>query len=235
MSQRKTNVPGIVSNDSSSSSVDSRNSVWRTEYSGSSRRNATHLPDVNAPRVAGQEQRSTGGVPVMGFLYSISRQGIGEYWPILAGRNTIGRDDSNDIVLAERTVSSFHAVLKVRKMKSTGKVIASIKDEGCKTGILVNGEELEYEDHECFDGDIITIGCNYTFLLILINAEEKGLSVSESFQDDIQEQANDVPPTPFPQERPTLSPYDRNNCGTVPMGGTPFMDETERTHFMNGD
>ena len=30
-------------------------------------------------------------VPVVGFLYSISRQGFGEYWPLHVGTNTIGR------------------------------------------------------------------------------------------------------------------------------------------------
>lgn len=162
--------------------------------------------------------------PVIGFLYSISRQGIGEYWPVHVGRNTIGRDSGNDIMLAEYTVSGLHASLSARKMKNNGKVIALIRDEGSKTGILVNGEELGYEGHECFNGDIITIGCNYTLLLILINAEEVGLSVAEHFEDAWEEENeafDSIPPVNM--GKPTFNPYDHNNRRTVAMDG--HMDE----------
>lgn len=178
-----------------------------------------------------QSSKTSHNVPVIGFLYSISRQGIGEYWPVHVGRNTIGRDDNNDVVLAEYTVSGFHASLSVRKMKSNGKVIALIRDEGSKTGLLVNGEELGYEGHECFNGDVITIGCNYTLLLILINAEEAGLSIAEKFEDASAEEEDVAPIPPINPTRPTFNPYDHNNRSTLAMDGS-VGEEPGGTKFM---
>lgn len=178
----------------------------------------------NAIRQHNTVGQKSNEAPVIGFLYSISRQGIGEYWPVHVGRNTIGRNSDNDVMLAEYTVSGLHASLSARKMKNNGKVIALIRDEGSKTGILVNGEELGYEGHECFNGDIITIGCNYTLLLILINAEEVGLSVSEHFEDVLDEENEEFDPiSPVNMGKSTFNPYDHNNRRTVAMDG--HMDE----------
>lgn len=126
--------------------------------------------------------------PVVGFLYSISRKGIGEYWPVHIGRNTIGRDASCDIVLNESTVSGTHAALNVKVLKKDNRIVAQIRDEGSKNGITVNDEELDFGNHECFDKDLIRIGDNYVLLLILINAKDYGLTVSEDFMaaDDAQ-------------------------------------------------
>lgn len=55
--------------------------------------------------------------PLVGFLYSISRTGFGEYWPVHIGPNVIGRSSRCDISLPEGTVSEEHAVLVVRMMK----------------------------------------------------------------------------------------------------------------------
>lgn len=240
MSQNKTVVPGMGEERSSKGRGEGAMGGFysRTEVNGGyGRKRETVVPGMNNVGVSdGQQQRRrVDGVPIMGFLYSISRQGIGEYWPIQVGRNTIGRAGNNDIVLPELTVSDFHATLAVRKMKSNGKVIALIRDEGSKTGILVNGEELGYEGHECFDGDIITIGCNYTFLFILVNAEERGLSISSDFQEAVVEEdiVDDIPSVPGNSgERATFNPYDHNHRGTMAMDGTPFIDEPGKTKFM---
>ncbi len=72
------------------------------------------------------------GAPVVGFLYSISRQGIGEYWPLHIGSNKIGRSGNCDICLKEGTVSDIHAELNIKQMKTTHKILASIKDIGSK-------------------------------------------------------------------------------------------------------
>ncbi len=119
--------------------------------------------------------------PVVGFLYSISRQGIGEYWPIKLGRNTIGRAESCDIQLAEASVSDLHASLSVKIMKSTGRLVASIRDEGSKTGLFLNDEELDYNNYSCKNLDVIVVGANYRILIILVDAPEYGLSAAENF------------------------------------------------------
>jgi len=243
MSQNKTVVPGMDGADLSGDSR--RNNVGNDFYSrGTSRisggnQQGTIVPGMS--RVAGSphsirqenlQNRKSQEVPVIGFLYSISRQGVGEYWPVHVGRNTIGRDANNDVVLAEYTVSGLHASLSVRKMKSNGKVIALIRDEGSKTGLLVNGEELGYEGHECFNGDIITIGCNYTLLLILVNAEEAGLSVAEHFEDALVEEEEVIPAPPVVgPDRPTFNPYDHNNRSTIAMDGN-VGEEPGGTKFM---
>lgn len=229
----------------SSSADNRRNNVGNDFYSrGTSRMNGNNSQGTIVPGMSGvagnphaarqenSQSRKFNEAPVLGFLYSISRQGIGEYWPIHVGRNTIGRDATSDIVLAEYTVSGLHASLSVRKMKSNGKVIALIRDEGSKTGLLVNGEELGYEGHECFNGDIITIGCNYTLLLVLINAEEAGLSVAEHFEDALVEEEEDfIPVSPINQNRPTFNPYDHNNRSTIAMDGN-VGEEPGGTKFM---
>ena len=81
--------------------------------------------------------------PVVGFLYSISRQGIGEYWPLRLGTNVIGRSSDCDIRLMERSVSERHASISIKQMSSTHRLIASIRDIGSKNGIYLNEEELD--------------------------------------------------------------------------------------------
>lgn len=119
--------------------------------------------------------------PVVGFLYSISRKGIGEYWPLHLGTNTIGRAADCDICLQEMSVSEYHAVISIKQMKTTRKLIASIRDTGSKNGMFLNDEELDYDNHTCKNHDLITVGTCYKLLLLLVNAEEYGLSVAEDF------------------------------------------------------
>lgn len=246
MSQNKTVVPGMgeaepLGENRNKKAGNDFYSRGTTRMNNSGSPQGTIVPGMsnlagngNASHREPAQRNASPNVPVIGFFYTISRQGVGEYWPIHVGRNTIGRDANNDIVLAEYTVSGLHASLSVRKMKSNGKVIALIRDEGSKTGILVNGEELGYEGHECFNGDIITIGCNYTLLLILVNAEESGLSVAKDFEDALVEEEDDdtdIIPGPPTNGRPTFNPYDHNNRGTVAMDGN-VGEEPGGTKFM---
>lgn len=154
--------------------------------------NGTYVPGMqeNAPGVNNELSNPMNNTPVVGFLYSISRKGIGEYWPLHLGTNTIGRAADCDIVLHERSVSEHHATLSIKQMKSTGKLIASIRDIGSKNGMYLNDEELDYENHACKLHDKITIGTCYKLLLILIDAEDYGLSVAENFMAD-EEAEND--------------------------------------------
>ena len=78
MSQNNTQAPGIGDIYSRGASSATNGTVVPGMHKA-----ATDTPDtpVTAPTA-----------PVVGFLYSISRKGIGEYWPVHIGRNKIGRD-----------------------------------------------------------------------------------------------------------------------------------------------
>ena len=163
------------------------------------------------------EAPAESGAPVVGFLYSISRKGIGEFWPVHVGRNTIGRDAGCDIRLLESSVSGVHAALNVKIMKSDGRIVAQIRDEGSKNGITVNGEELDFGIHECHSNDIIVIGDNYQLLLLLIDAEKYGLKVSESFI-----AVDDTPAAPSFAD----NGFDPYNSANRAVGGTQAIDGT---------
>ena len=134
----------------------------------------------NEVPVVNDEKRVVSTKPIVGFLYSIS-SGTAEYWPLYVGTNIIGRSPKCDIVLNEKTVSNEHASLVVRKMRSTGKVVASIKDLGSDVGMFLNDLELDFESHTCKNEDTIIIGSCYKFVLLLIDAEKYGLAVAEDF------------------------------------------------------
>lgn len=155
--------------------------------------------------------------PVVGFLYSISRQGIGEYWPIKLGRNTIGRSASCDIQLAEASVSDLHASLSVKIMKSTGRLVASIRDEGSKTGLFLNDEELDYNNYSCKNLDVIVVGANYRILIILVDAPEYGLSAAENFvsTENTTKQAKSTDNAPGVSEDPFARPSHINVNETI--------------------
>lgn len=126
--------------------------------------------------------RESNTIPVVGFLYSVSKPGCVEYWPLHLGTNTIGRSEDSNVVLREKSVSKNHAVINLKLMRQSGEVIASIRDVGSKNGMYVNEVELDYEQHVCKSGDILTIGFNYKLLLILVSAAKLGLKVSENFE-----------------------------------------------------
>ncbi len=221
MSSDATKIPGLQVTDNGS--IYSRTNA----QSNPSRPKGTIVPGMNvyAPQVEEQgAEPEVQQVPVVGFLYSISRQGFGEYWPLHIGSNTIGRSNANDICLAEQTVSEPHARLNIKQLKSTGKILASIQDVGSKNGIYVNDDELGYETHEVKNHDIITIGNNYKLLVILIDAKEMGLSIAEDFQpanDSIEEKTPDIPQPGNPDDTSSLyRPTNRVENGTVAMDGS---------------
>lgn len=143
--------------------------------------------------------------PIVGFLYSVSKSGVGEYWPLHIGSNSIGRTQDNDVCLSEMTVSSQHAVLVVRQMKNPEKIIASICDSRSTCGTMINGESLGFDPRECFNGDVITIGEHYDLYFILIDAKQIGLSTCSEFSSSevsmgeaySQPFSNDIPKTDF--------------------------------------
>lgn len=175
------------------------------------------------------------GKPIVGFLYSVSRTAVGEYWPLQMGRNTIGQSKDSDIVLPEGTISSNHAVIVTRQIKSG--IIAAITDSQSTNGTMINGEPIGFSAEECHNGDIITVGNNYQLLLILIDASALGLSVSPDFiltESTSQEETmdDDIPPFPNGSTRPGgFSPY---NDPPTWGGGASSMNNAGGTVGLDG-
>lgn len=118
--------------------------------------------------------------PVLGFFYSISRTSFGEFWPLYLGPNTIGRDASCDVVLAEGTVSGEHATLIIHQ-EDDGEVYAGVKDNGSTHGVKVNGKSAHFDVVGCKNMDIIKIGKAYELLFILVDASVCGIRQAENF------------------------------------------------------
>lgn len=137
MSQEKTAVPGLGDGFSANpkSKLYSRSST-QLNYTGNSAGTVVPGMEQMAPGAKVKEPNDGNSSPVVGFLYSISRQGIGEYWPIHLGTNKIGRSEECSICLRENTVSDLHAELYVKQMKTTHKILASLKDVGSKMVFL---------------------------------------------------------------------------------------------------
>ena len=114
MSQEKTSVPGMEN----SYYANKKNNMYSRTTTPDMGSRGTMVPGMEevAPNVGRHESSAKGGAPVVGFLYSISRQGIGEYWPLHIGSNKIGRSGNCDICLKEGTVSDIHAELNIKQM-----------------------------------------------------------------------------------------------------------------------
>ena len=241
MSQNKTVVPGMEASGSYGRGESS--DLYSRGGNGKAAAKGTVVPGMdNANSATGTSQSTTqntsrstlqSGKPVAGFLYSISRQGIGEYWPLYLGQNTIGSSPNCDICLREGTVSREHGVLVVRKMKNPEKTIASISDARSTNGTMVNGESLGFSAVECFNGDIITIGENYELVLLLVDVKSLGLKVSEGFI-PIDRQEESVTDDDFDPYSPGYThpggdgmyppPFNGSNYGSSTISGTVGMD-----------
>ena len=173
MSQNKTVIPGlenstkpVYGNQTGPTSFEPYDG--KTVIPGVSHGNSTPAVNVNSK-------------PIVGFLYSISRTGYGEYWPLRVGPNSIGRSSASDIYLPEGTVSEQHAELVIHLMKNPEKISAAIYDQRSTCGTMINGESLGFEPREVVNGDIITIGDHYDLYVILIDVKQLGLNVCQAF------------------------------------------------------
>lgn len=201
MSQNKTVFPGLESEgDYTINPYNSDNNRAYSRQSSPNRANGTVFPDMDFQKneiPTGKAQRSvpkSNGKPIVGFLYSISRTGLGEFWPLHIGQNIIGNAPECDIVLGEGTVSQRHANLHINRMKKPEKTEATISDLSSTNGTLVNENSVSVaRPVECVNGDIITVGENYDLLLVLIDTKAIGLHVSESFYDVRDDSYDDMP------------------------------------------
>lgn len=200
MSQNKTVFPGLGQEGDFNPGQSFSGGGQPYSRSSNQRRNKeTVYTGMNAPNdrggaTASRDSRtaqpsSNSGKPVVGFLYSISRTGVGEFWPLHIGQNIIGNSSECDIILEEGTVSQRHANLHINKMKKPEKTEATISDLGSTNGTLVNENSVSVaRPMECVNGDIITIGENYDLLLLLIDTKAIGLHLAENFYDVREEQ-----------------------------------------------
>lgn len=225
MANDRTLIPGMESN-----SFDDLYSRSSSKSSSSANSGGTYIPGMqeNAPGVNPEslqqsffKSKTSNDEPVLGFLYSISRRGVGEYWPLHLGANTIGRSSNNAIQLKERTVSEKHAELYVKMMKTTGEIVASVRDCGSKLGIFLNETELGFENANIKNGDILTIGANYRLVVILINAKALGLTVSQEFQAITESDSNQDFGDPFASQNNgySYSRIQRQDDGTIDLNG----------------
>lgn len=195
--------------------------------------------DARATRISGVElyentPRSLNGKPIRGFLFSISRGVVGEFWPLRQGKNTIGSSPECDVCLSEATVSEEHASITIRILEKQGKTIASLKDTDSTNGTRINGEDVDFDANPCKNGDIIRFGSNYDCLLILIDTNEVGLKVAEKFiaidevdNNDPWDEGKDSPYKPTRQD-PYFNPSQTSKA-TNAMNGEPMFGGTKHT------
>lgn len=158
--------------------------------------------------------------PILGFLYSVSRDSFGEFWPLHLGANTIGRAGESNVCLAETSVSKQHATLVIRQMQNKGQsagLFAFIQDVGSMCGTMVNGSTLDFNPVECKNGDIITIGENYELYFILVDPNVVGLHPKPDFK------ASAPIKTPSPSPAPNIF-SGKVNKGTLPGDGSSSLE-----------
>ena len=256
MSQNKTVIPGLeqsagayqsngVSNGmpyGAQMSLQQQNVYQRSQQSS---QRATRVPGMEQQPEAfwemggantgetyqSQAKRMNSEKPVLGFLYSISRTPVGEFWPLYQGPNTIGQSEDSNIQLLEGTVSFNHAILNVRMMKNPERMMAFITDTTSTNGTMVNGESLGSTPKDCKNGDIIIIGDHYELYLVLLDPATLGLKVSKEF---IPVEVGNSPISngfvSYDGQQHTqdynYDPYSRMGAGYVPGNGTVGFDGT---------
>ncbi len=124
---------------------------------------AAEPPGANAssqPQTYADPEVVPNGAPrvLVGFLVSFELNGLGSFWPLYQGANTVGRKDAADglqIEIDHPTTSSRHAVLLASARPGRLKV----QDTGSTNGTYVRDQRLEPgTKHELRDGEEIRFG-----------------------------------------------------------------------------
>lgn len=196
-------------------------------------RQGTQLPEMNqiSKGIEREDAVVATSRPVIGFLYSVSRTAGGEYWPLCIGENTIGRADDCDVCLKEMTVSEHHAILNIRQMKTTKKLLISLSVTG-KNGGFVNDIEVASTPESCQSGDILTIGDNYKLYLVAINAYDLGLEVSPDFIPDANAAIPVTTPENFGWTENLYDASNRRQDGTLNMDGSADAGDSGFTQML---
>lgn len=148
---------------------------------------------VNSTRSLNMQERV-----VVGVLFSISKNLLGEIFPIYLGRNTIGSNLSSEICLRESTVSANHAVLFVRRDGYPNECVMSLTDYGSAHGTVVNDRDCRYETLAVKENDVVTIGKHYKFIVKTFETGKVGLFEDPSFENigSSLTQPQQLPPPP---------------------------------------
>jgi len=102
---------------------------------------------------AGTSEKQKEGKKLVGFLVSYSLNPLGEFFPIVEGKNFIGRDSSSSICIqGDSLISSKHFSILYRPVDKKFK----FKDEQSSNGTFVNEKLLDEGELKNFD--IIRIG-----------------------------------------------------------------------------
>ena len=216
--EQETYIPGL-------------NSHFNDPYSQDALTNP-YQPDAPRPKKAPAKNNShsqDSQTPVVGFLYSVSKNGFPEYWPLYIGINKIGKSKDMDICLREGSVSDHHADIQIKKMRTKdGRLISTIVDTGSKNGIVVNQEELDYDRHPLKNMDIITVGLNYELIFILIDPVEVGLNINKDFVaiEDNKKSEQEENNGPLIPDYATHHHVQFGDGGYNPYDSDPVQDET---------
>lgn len=199
MSQNKTIVPGVDYDNLGNTELD--DSLYGNLYSRSeSSDNRTYIPDVSKPseglgqgvipqreqpfgQAEGSRQVSLQNRVVVGVLFSISRGLLGEIFPLYLGRNVIGQTANCDICLKEKSVSSEHAILYIRKEGNPTQLNMTITDYNSTYGTTVNEMDARYETLPVNENDVLTIGKHYQFLVKVFDVEKARLAEDMGFEE----------------------------------------------------
>lgn len=199
MSQNKTIVPGVDYENLSNTELD--DSLYGSLYSRSEESdNRTYIPDVSKPlgelgqEVMPQREPSLGQTEenrqvslqnrvVVGVLFSISRGLLGEMFPLYLGRNVIGQTANCDICLREKSVSSEHAILYIKKEGNPAQLNMTITDYNSTYGTTVNEMDARYETLPVNENDVLTIGKHYQFLVKIFDVEKAKLTEDMGFEE----------------------------------------------------
>ena len=181
----------------------------------------TNFPGASAFPASSPASNTAPNKPILGFLYSVSRDNMGEYWPLYLGANTIGRASDSNVCLAEASVSNKHATLVIRQMQNKGEdtgLFVFIQDTGSMCGTLVNGVTLDFNPRECKNGDIITVGENYELYFILVQPKALGLAPKPDFKSSAKTE-------PSPSPVPPANIFSGNvNKGTLAGDGVSSLE-----------
>ena len=180
----KTIVPGlsddVFSNPSNARSNFSEQESVNRKFSNTG--DSTYVEGFGeSQEVRSTESHHTTNKPLLGFLYSISRTSMGEFWPLYQGPNTIGRSSDSDIVLNEGTVSSDHACITIYKEEDPDEIYAAVENVRSTNGTRLNGVSIKLNKVECKNMDVIKFGKNYECLFLLIDVVSVGLKQAEEF------------------------------------------------------
>lgn len=199
MSQNKTIVPGVDYENLGNTELD--DSLYGSLYSRSEASgNRTYIPDVSkslgglGQEVMPQREPSLGQADgnrlvslqnrvVVGVLFSISHGLLGEIFPLYLGRNVIGQTVNCDICLKEKSVSSEHAILYIRKDGNTAQLNMTITDYNSTYGTTVNEMDARYETLPINENDVLTIGKHYQFLVKVFDVENARLTEDMGFEE----------------------------------------------------